>query len=122
MQLYTGTDIARGAGIFDYVMATEVEAPKRLTAMRRRDAIGIIAAAFASPLDTEQVEALIDQFFDTDDHDLLCKTFHMYNGNDKRLHLWNREASGAERLCWNLRYCSRPEWKLPFESVGKLAL
>lgn len=112
MQLYTGTDIARGAGIFDYVMATELESP-RITVMRAEDAIGIIAAAFASGLDAGQVENFVeDMHFHASDHELLKDTLCRYEGGDGRFHLWNSQSTGSCALCPNLQYYSRPAWHL----------
>lgn len=121
MQLYTGKDLARGAGIFDYIMMTQVERV-RVTRMRSRDAIGIIAAAFKSGLRSSQVEAFIDEYFEREDQELLVHVLKMYEGDDSRIHLWNRAASKDGRLCNNLRYDSRPEWCLSYVDEGKLAI
>jgi hypothetical protein len=122
MQLYTINDLIRGAGIFDFVMETEVESPTCNHPLRTRDAIGIVAAAFASGLPLSQMDVLFDGFFHEPDSELLLKTRAIYDGDDKRFHLWNSSAVGREQLNWELRYYSKPQWRPSFSDRVTLAI
>jgi len=122
MILYSRNDITRGAGIFDYLMSTQIETPRK-TSMRSEDAIGIVAAAFASGLNSGEVENFIEgMHFAGADHEILKDTLYKYEGGDDRFHLWNFTAGSYDQLCWDLRFHSRPEWRLNDTTRGIIAL